>query len=559
MAKRDDAREEEDRFRGWSPERARRLSTPMSTAHLRPAIERVIAALREALLDPDFDRGRYDFGGKRLAVRTTAAEAARVLPTTGRPVRGADGVEVDVSSIEAPRRLHSINNILSHAFNAQGNTHDYRWPEVDAASMAFADAVYDTPVLGHRVFESIGYKYYDVAQLDEQIAARRTDMKHPLVNMEAQLLLQGAVVDGLHSLGLEETPQLTPAGLAGFERWGAVVDHVERELGKLHATTEHAYTVTAFLNGPLLEHDAPVILADLGDNDGLCLRGEIALAPATDEDLATTTHHYHTPLHLPAGVESTNAVLRFRLALPVNASVEEYRQLYPFAVNVARRLLDAIRVVTEDDISISFVGFKPTGKHTPHAPTNYAWEYQPQYTAYVPRRIASSPPQCPPLTAEQIDELRRLARLRLDDTDVKGFPVAIRRFRDSYERYEPGDPERLLDLAIALEALFLNDEDTKEQLRFRLSLRIARFLEADVDARVRIFLLVRDLYDMRSKVAHGATLDTLRSKDATKLATLQVEAPRITRRAIAKLLDGAGPVGLKDQALREWWRRLELS
>jgi hypothetical protein len=163
------------------------------------------------------------------------------------------------------------------------------------------------------------------------------------------------------------------------------------------------------------------------------------------------------------------------------------------------------------------------------------------------------------LTAEQIEELSELALRRLGNPRVRGFPVAIRRFRDSYERHEPDDPERLFDLAIALEALLLNDEETKEQLRFRLSLRAARFLEIGVKERMLVFETVRDLYDMRSKIAHGATISSVTRKEAEKLDALSTDAPRLTRRIIAKMLRGDGPTGLTGRHLTEWWRKIELA
>lgn len=140
---------------------------------------------------------------------------------------------------------------------------------------------------------------------------------------------------------------------------------------------------------------------------------------------------------------------------------------------------------------------------------------------------------------------------------MRGFEVGIRRFRDSWERYSPDDPERLLDIAIAFEAIFLNDGVNRE-LRYRLALRAARFLADSVSDRQMVFRTMTMHYDFRSAIAHGDTPTTLRPKDAERLASVLVEAPRLLREVIRRFVLGAGPRGLAGEELCAWWRSLEL-
>ena len=122
----------------------------------------------------------------------------------------------------------------------------------------------------------------------------------------------------------------------------------------------------------------------------------------------------------------------------------------------------------------------------------------------------------------------------------------------------PNESERLLDIAFAFEAIFLNDGENKE-LSYRLALRAARLLGKTLTERHEIFDSVKKLYDFRSKIAHGETLDTMKPKDALKLQQVLTRVPRILKDAIIEMILGNAPRGLQDSTkIGEWWRDLEL-
>ena len=106
--------------------------------------------------------------------------------------------------------------------------------------------------------------------------------------------------------------------------------------------------------------------------------------------------------------------------------------------------------------------------------------------------------------------------------------TALRRLRYAAERERAED--RVLDLMIAAEALFLGmaGPNEKTEVRLRVSLYAASFLAQDRDERRAVFKEMRDAYDMRSTIAHGAG-----SVDAAK-ATV-----------IADILDGHVRKGLR--------------
>ncbi len=85
--------------------------------------------------------------------------------------------------------------------------------------------------------------------------------------------------------------------------------------------------------------------------------------------------------------------------------------------------------------------------------------------------------------------------------------LALRRFNQSYDRYEAED--RLIDHMIAFEALYLNDTGSGEyrgELRFRLALRTAFFLR-EGDQRKTLSKEMADAYDIRSSIVHGDEYD----------------------------------------------------
>jgi hypothetical protein len=112
-------------------------------------------------------------------------------------------------------------------------------------------------------------------------------------------------------------------------------------------------------------------------------------------------------------------------------------------------------------------------------------------------------------------------------------------------------------MAFSFEAVFLNDNENKE-LRYRLSMRVARFLGKNLEERTRIFETIKNLYDYRSLIAHGATLDDMKPGDAKKVKGVLAHASVILKDSLASMISGKGPKGLKKEALGNWWWDLEL-
>src|SRR5262249_29386363 len=105
----------------------------------------------------------------------------------------------------------------------------------------------------------------------------------------------------------------------------------------------------------------------------------------------------------------------------------------------------------------------------------------------------------------------------------------------------------IVNALTALEALLLND--SKTELTYRLSMRVAHLLGVDAASRREIFEDMKDFYDVRSAVVHGSKIkpkhqtrmeqsEMLREiVRKTLLAVLPVVAEGMTREQLDLLLD----------------------
>lgn len=109
------------------------------------------------------------------------------------------------------------------------------------------------------------------------------------------------------------------------------------------------------------------------------------------------------------------------------------------------------------------------------------------------------------------------AKCRLDHDDVADLrnfwhlherekttviDIALDRLSFATERRTIAD--RMLDDFIGLESLYLPDGN--QELTFRLSLRVALMLEDSPDKSENTFLFLKEMYDKRSKIAHGKNI-----------------------------------------------------
>jgi hypothetical protein len=95
---------------------------------------------------------------------------------------------------------------------------------------------------------------------------------------------------------------------------------------------------------------------------------------------------------------------------------------------------------------------------------------------------------------------------QLEEKGFKASPgnlsVALGAFSSTYDRRPTAQQSQLLDCVTALEALLVADNE----IAFKLSFRIASILAETDEERSDMLKLLKDFYDTRSKVIHGANL-----------------------------------------------------
>ena len=88
--------------------------------------------------------------------------------------------------------------------------------------------------------------------------------------------------------------------------------------------------------------------------------------------------------------------------------------------------------------------------------------------------------------------------------------VPMDRWTKSTGQRDPAD--RMIDLGIALESLYLNDRGLQGELRFRLAMRAAWHLGKDPAQRAELLRSFKKIYDWRSRAVHTGKLDSKSDK-----------------------------------------------
>jgi hypothetical protein len=194
----------------------------------------------------------------------------------------------------------------------------------------------------------------------------------------------------------------------------------------------------------------------------------------------------------------------------------------------AERLLLALRLISDLPEAIHSFWTVDSNPFPAIVPPRYVL-----HETLLPLAKPENPYVITPEIAARAQELWPQLELRIADPRLS---LAVRRFDDSYYRKRPDD--RLIDLWIALETLFLQTDEG--ELRFRAALMIARYVGASQEARLKIFKDVKASYDLRSKLVHGAV------KPRDKLAELVDRTGEILRLALLRCLPSHKPPAIDE-------------
>lgn len=111
------------------------------------------------------------------------------------------------------------------------------------------------------------------------------------------------------------------------------------------------------------------------------------------------------------------------------------------------------------------------------------------------------------LSADELDDFRKffITFQKVDLCRDRFLRVAIDRFTSALDRKMIEDS--VIDLSICLEALLLSglgNEEDRGNVSYRFALHGARLLAQDVTGRQQIYRKLKGVYDVRSRIVHGA-------------------------------------------------------
>ncbi|MDO8472765.1 MAG: HEPN domain-containing protein [Dehalococcoidia bacterium] len=219
---------------------------------------------------------------------------------------------------------------------------------------------------------------------------------------------------------------------------------------------------------------------------------------------------------LPSHPLTKQDILRLRCAVEV--VYEQHRhsdqsQAALDARNKLLRLMTAVRLLSEGTPCVAFTRVSTSSWLN----SGTSWESSPAHwgaNATIRR-------------SEEPELIRLFARLTASP-NASRVELALGRWNSAGDRSTEAD--RLIDHWVALESLF--GPRDKQELSFRMPLRIAAFLGADGPERQRIFNEMRDSYDLRSKIVHGSDG---KSKKTTLSQSLTLVRSYL-KRALLKIL-----------------------
>ena len=122
--------------------------------------------------------------------------------------------------------------------------------------------------------------------------------------------------------------------------------------------------------------------------------------------------------------------------------------------------------------------------------------------------------------------------------DRERLRLALERLIRSRAQSNPGN--RAIDLAIALEVLFMNTE--RDEHSYKISLRAARLLRDSPNDRARAFIEVKRIYDLRSSMVHNGKIKGNFKIDGAQVSPndLVESVDTLCTEAIRKFIESGG-------------------
>lgn len=520
------------------------------------ALERFCNSLSELWAITEFNPNEFEFSRPNCA-NTLVKDGALTLPKTGRPVRGSNEVEVRRSE-RILCTQEQVKKLVRRSYTTSVET--FSSAELNTALLGVSNSlsqlteVIDScPWLSYVLFQPFGRKTYSFLEFEKAILSEKTSSGRALGYLHglSEILAEGLVKFNFSPKKREE-----------FNQWEKVCTFVCSELERYKKAENFSYEVRIFLNGPLIDFENWEKIATLYQSDRTL---HIEISYASDELLLPLVEYETHP-----SIQSINTVLRYYIDLPIDGDETLYHDEYNLASQVAKCILLGFRLCRpKDDIGVLSLRIIKKTLLAPYICETYASHYHQDYARYTPRRFDFSSIPAEPLSHEEIHNLKLAIQLTLgiEKQDWR-FQHAMNRFQNSFERYSLDDPEKILEYSIALESLYLGDtNEPKTELSYRIAIRAARILETDFEKRYEVFNIVKDLYNFRSKIAHGSDVYKIKNNKSnkkkdidmrTRLNEIQLLGPEIVARSLLELLKLEKDRKERGISVSKFWREIEL-
>jgi hypothetical protein len=193
------------------------------------------------------------------------------------------------------------------------------------------------------------------------------------------------------------------------------------------------------------------------------------------------------------------------------------------AFDYGKRMLTALRLVQSNDVGIHSIWYVDENPFGRFPSPRWLWSDP------IPSDSRSAQTV---VTADVENQVREIWPHLAREQTKRPLLVALERLNDSYRRAKQED--RLIDYWVGLEALFLQVKE--QELRFRAALLTAQYIATAPAGRYPIFRDIRDSYDLRSKVVHGAELP-----DPDRIRELTEHTGNALRRSLRKCIPTRRP------------------
>lgn len=192
------------------------------------------------------------------------------------------------------------------------------------------------------------------------------------------------------------------------------------------------------------------------------------------------------------------------------------------------RAILAIRAFRQGPVGYNYVQYRPIG----FFPTFFS--DSPLINVHIPLGHYK-------ISSDDTEKFAAFAKLVMDNKD-SALDMGCRRLSDAQVRTRPED--QIVDAVVGMEAILLAglaNDDRRGELKFRFSMNYA-VLDPDPEERYRRFKLAKDLYNLRSTVAHGSALkETVRvGEEKLTAQRAAVSACDALRDVLYRLLPEAG-------------------